>query len=75
MTTKFIAGTYKALEKGFIHDKLRYEGDIVEISEGFLKAHPRFSASWLELVEPLKAVRKDSSKPVKSDESPVDSNI
>lgn len=59
---EFKAGKYKATARGFIFDRLRKQGDTVVISAEFLKANPKFSASWLELIEETKTETKTEPK-------------
>ncbi len=47
----FQTGEYKALIRGYIHNRIVNEGEAVHISAEFLKKNPKFKASWLELVE------------------------
>jgi hypothetical protein len=69
---------FKAIDKGYIFDKLRKEGDKFEISDDWLadykKEHGKdFECSWLEPLEehpkPAKAKSSKTAKPVELDVS------
>lgn|GEM_PF-5852695 len=47
----FQSGEYKALVRGYIHNRIVDQGESVIISAEFVKKHPNFKASWLELVQ------------------------
>lgn len=61
-------GTYIATQRGYLFDRLHEEGSSVRISEAFIKANPKFSASWLELPEGA----EDEAKPTQSRKKKVD---
>jgi hypothetical protein len=57
---------FKATEKGYIFDKLRKEGEIVNVSSEWLDDHKKskgidFKCSWLEKIE---AEEKPKVEPV-----------
>lgn len=60
---------FTAIDKGYIFDKLRKEGDKVEISDEWLDDYKRehgegFSCSWLEPAEERTKARKSKSAKV-----------
>ena len=49
-------GKYKATSRGFIHDRICDEGEAVVLSEDFITRNPKFTASWLVLIESFAAI-------------------
>lgn len=71
---------FTAIDKGYIFDKLRKEGDKVEISDEWLDDYKRehgeeFSCSWLEPAEDRPKARKAKAAKVQDSielEQPLD---